>query len=290
MSACSTVAQKKELAVEKRVEKKKVEKIVEEPLMIQTLTGKVTYVEIAVNLPNSQILLDCSDSHNKKISYSFMVQDGIAKGYIGENYFSPKGLRTCYIGSEKALDIQASYFNYKQETLNVAKGKVDLSKKDLARVVRERKITGEVYSKSSKSFLFEEPFMPPLKSFITSHYGNQRLFNNKKRSQHLGNDFRAAVGVKIPVANRGRVVFTGDLFYSGNVVIVDHGMEIFSYYGHLSKILVSTGDMVNKGDIVGLGGMTGRVTGPHLHWGVKVNGFNVDGFSLVQESKKQFSK
>ena len=82
MSACSTVAQKKELPVEKRVEKKKkVEKIVEEPLTIQTLTGKVTYVEIAVNLPNSQILLDCTDSHNKKISYSFMVQDGIAKGY-----------------------------------------------------------------------------------------------------------------------------------------------------------------------------------------------------------------
>ena len=112
--------------------------------------------------------------------------------------------------------------------------------------------------------------------------------NNKKRSQHLGNDFRAKIGVKIPVSNRGKVVYVGDLFYTGGVVIVDHGLNIFSLYAHLSKTLVTTGTIVNRGDIVGLSGATGRVSGPHLHWGIKINGHNADGFSLVEESKKQY--
>jgi murein DD-endopeptidase MepM/ murein hydrolase activator NlpD len=286
LSSCAT----KPVQTENKTVKKKPKKIkvIEEVLNVGTLTGKVSFVEFPVNLPDSNIDIICTDDKNKSMTYKFIVQESIARGYIGENYFSPKGVRNCYVGKDKALVIETNYFNYKKEKLNVAKGKVDLSQANLARVIRERKITKEVYSNSSKNFLFSEPFMRPLNSFITSHYGNQRLFNNKKRSQHLGNDFRAAVGVKIPVANRGRVVFVGDLFYSGNVVIVDHGMEIFSFYGHLSKILVSKGDIVNKGDIVGLAGMTGRVTGPHLHWGVKINGFNVDGFSLVEESKKQF--
>lgn len=94
----------------------------------------------------------------------------------------------------------------------------------------------------------------------------------------------------IPVTNRGKVVFAGNLFYTGNVVIIDHGLNIFSLYGHLSKIKAQVGDIVNQGDIVGLAGMTGRVSGPHLHWGIKINGHNVDGFSLVTESKKQFSE
>ena len=111
------------------------------------------------------------------------------------------------------------------------------------------------------------------------------MFNDKKKSQHLGNDLRARTGTKIPAANRGRVVYTGNLFFSGNVVVLDHGMGIFSMYGHLSKILVTEGSVVNQGDVVGLAGATGRVSGPHLHWGVRVNGSWIDGFSLIEASK-----
>ena len=116
------------------------------------------------------------------------------------------------------------------------------------------------------------------------------MFNNKKRSQHLGNDFRAAIGVPIPVSNRGRVVYVGNLFFSGNVVVVDHGLDIFTLYGHLSKIKTTKGSIVYIGDIIGLAGMSGRVSGPHLHWGVKINGNSVDGFSLSRESELQFSQ
>jgi murein DD-endopeptidase MepM/ murein hydrolase activator NlpD len=102
-------------------------------------------------------------------------------------------------------------------------------------------------------------------------------------STHLGNDFRAPEGTPIPTSNTGKVVYVGDLFYSGKTVIVDHGMQLFSMYAHLSKISVAVGATVNRGDIVGLSGATGRASGPHLHWGIKINGEWIDGFSLVEE-------
>jgi murein DD-endopeptidase MepM/ murein hydrolase activator NlpD len=216
------------------------------------------------------------------------VKDHVANVYMSESYFSRKTFRSCHLGQNHVIDLTVKSYPYKKEKLNVKKGKVDLNKKDLARVIREKKIKANLYNNSASYYLFNEPFTLPLKSYVTSHYGNVRLFNNKKRSQHLGNDFRAAIGVPIPVANRGRVVYVGNLFFSGNVVVVDHGLDIFTLYGHLSKIQTTKGSIVNKGDIIGLAGMTGRVSGPHLHWGVKINGNSVDGFSLTKESELQF--
>jgi murein DD-endopeptidase MepM/ murein hydrolase activator NlpD len=243
--------------------------------------GKATFVEFNINLADGKIILSCN---KKKIS--FVVLNKKAKTLMGESYFSKLKPYKCMYNNKEVLSVKVRDFPYKSEKLNVNKSRVTLSKKNLARVIKEREIKRKVYLKSSSYFLFNEPFMTPLNSYITSHYGNRRLFNNKKRSQHLGNDFRAAVGVPIPMANKGKVVYTGNLFYSGNVVIVDHGLNIFTAYGHLSKIKVQVGTIVNKGDIVGLAGKTGRVSGPHLHWGVKINGSWIDGFSLVEESKK----
>lgn len=265
----------------KPVEIKKELPLVESVKSITLQPGKVSYVEFNINLPDGKIELVC----NKK-KVPFIVINNKAKSLIGESYFSKLKPYTCSYKEKVVLSINVKDFPYKSEKLNVDKRRVTLSKKDLARVIKEREIKRKIYLNSASYFLFEEPFMKPLDSFITSHYGNRRLFNNKKRSQHLGNDFRAAVGVPIPTANKGKVVYTGHLFYSGNIVIIDHGLNIFTAYGHLSKIKVHKGDIVNKGDIVGLAGATGRVSGPHLHWGVKVNGHWVDGFSLVNESEK----
>ena len=102
----------------------------------------------------------------------------------------------------------------------------------------------------------------------------------------MGTDFRAAVGELVRTANTGKVVLAKNLFYTGNTVIVDHGVGLFTLYGHLSHITVQKGDEVGQLEIVGLAGQTGRVTGPHLHWGVKSQGHWVDGFSLVDVSKQ----
>jgi len=101
----------------------------------------------------------------------------------------------------------------------------------------------------------------------------------------LGTDYRAKVGTEIRAANDGHIVVSRDLFYTGGTVTIDHGLNIFTVYGHLSKMLVKEGDYVKKGDIIALSGKSGRVTGPHLHWGVKVDGDFIDGDSLIEASQ-----
>lgn len=273
----------------KKEEPKIVLPIINRPIEVEVQPGKVTFVEFAINLPDGKWILNC-----KYGNVSFVVLNKKAQLFLAETYFSDmKPYKCSYVTDEDndnvedliVLNVNVVPFKYKKERLYVDQKKIDLSKKDLERVLKEKEITEKLYDNSASYYFFEEPFMTPLDSFITSYYGNKRIFNNKKQSQHLGNDFRAAVGVPIPVANKGKVIFVGDLFYTGKVVVVDHGLDIFTMYGHLSNIKVNEGDIINKGDIVGLAGATGRVSGPHLHWGVKIQGHWVDGFSLVQQSK-----
>jgi murein DD-endopeptidase MepM/ murein hydrolase activator NlpD len=125
---------------------------------------------------------------------------------------------------------------------------------------------------------------------VTSFYGTKRVYNKQKKGQHLGIDYRAAIGDKVPTANAGKVVFSGDLFYTGGTVIIDHGLDIFSVYGHLSKTLIEAGRLVERGEVIGLSGNTGRTSGPHLHWGVKVQGQYIDGDVMIKETKKAFKE
>lgn len=250
--------------------------------------GKVKYFEFPVPLADGKNSIVCD-----KQKLPILVRSYVAKVYLAESYFSSRKSYKCYLESNKTLpvlSVNVVPFKYPQERLNVDKKKIDLSKEDLARVIEENKIKARIYLSSADNFLFSKPFQIPLNSFITSHYGTKRVFNNKKNSQHLGNDFRAAVGVPIPVSNDGKVVYAGDLFFSGNVVVVDHGLDIFTMYAHLSAINVKEGDTVTQGQIIGKAGKTGRVSGPHLHWGVRIGGHWVDGFSLAEESKALASR
>ncbi len=181
--------------------------------------------------------------------------------------------------------VQYAEFPYAEETLDVVPRKIFPNKKDLVRIAREQAEMASVYASSHSEFYFQQSFIAPLDSILTSIYGNRRVFNKTKKSQHLGNDFRAAVGTAIPASNRGRIAHVGNLFYSGKQVVIDHGGNIFSIYAHLSKIHVKIGQVVERGEVIGLSGMTGRVSGPHLHWGVKVGTHLVDGLSLVDVSK-----
>jgi murein DD-endopeptidase MepM/ murein hydrolase activator NlpD len=107
------------------------------------------------------------------------------------------------------------------------------------------------------------------------------VFNGELRSYHNGIDFRALQGTPAMAANSGTVRLAKGLFYSGNAIIVDHGTGIFTIYAHLDRFKVATGQQVSKGQVIGLTGDTGRVSGPHLHWGVKVSGVAVDPVQFV---------
>ena len=291
MISCAN-AQKQNLPLEKKVEVKESKQI--KPKFkynvqnVDVYNGKIKYVRVKTNLKDGAYKVLCK---NEKISqsHSAQVKKNHLHFYLSESYFSSPHQKKCFLEGEHVLNVTVKAFQYKQEELNVPKRKVDLNKEDLARVIREKEIKKHIYDKSAEYYLFDQAFKVPLKSKITSVYGNQRLFNDKKKSQHLGNDLRAAVGVPITANNRGQVVFTGDLFFSGKILVIDHGLDLFTVYMHLSKILVEKGMIVQQGDIVGHAGMTGRVSGPHLHWGVKLNGNWLDGFTLVEESKKHIA-
>ena len=133
--------------------------------------------------------------------------------------------------------------------------------------------------------LWNEPFKVPIPGETGTNFGHRRIFNGQPRAPHAGADLHAATGTPIHATNRGRVVLAKHLFFTGNTVILDHGLGVYSLYAHLSRIEVKRGVMVSSGQLLGLAGATGRVTGPHLHWGMRVQGARVDPFTLVEIGK-----
>ncbi len=224
----------------------------------------------------------------EKVGY-FLKENEIW-AFVSETYFSDLKPFDCYYQDKKGSPVKIAEFRVKNkkfpaEKLNVDKKRVSLSKKDQARATRERKIREKAYNNSPRAPYFVTPFVLPIDSLVTSIYGSKRVFNDKKETQHLGTDYRAGVGTPIKTSNKGKVVVARDFFYTGNTIIIDHGMGIFTTYGHLSKLLVQEGEIIPAGTTIGHAGASGRVTGPHLHWGVTVNNLAIEGDSLVEASR-----
>jgi hypothetical protein len=150
-----------------------------------------------------------------------------------------------------------------------------------ARIVREAAELAQLWRESSAERLWSGPFVPPVPSTVASHFGARSIFNGQARSPHSGADFPSPTGAPIAAPNAGRVVLARDLYFSGNTVILDHGLGLFSLLAHLSVIGVHEGDSVVTGQQIGKVGATGRVTGPHLHWGVRVGGARVDPLAVL---------
>jgi len=171
---------------------------------------------------------------------------------------------------------------FRTTRLTVAPKYVELSQQDQARTARERDEISAIYGEITSERLWDAAFEVPIPGATGGrNFGHRRVFNEQPRAPHSGADLTAAAGTPIHAAARGRVVLAKGLFFSGNAVFLDHGLGIYSVYLHLSQIDVEPGELVERGDVVGLAGATGRVTGPHLHWGVRVQGARVDPFSLL---------
>lgn len=172
---------------------------------------------------------------------------------------------------------------YPTTELQVEERYVELSPEDQARADREAAETSAIYDAFTPQRFWTEAFEIPVQGAKDGrNFGHRRVFNGQPRAPHSGADLRATTGTPIFAANRGRVVLAKDLFFSGNAVFIDHGYGLFTTYLHLSKIDVAVGDIVERGEQLGLAGATGRVTGPHLHWGVRLVDARVDPFSLVR--------
>ena len=172
---------------------------------------------------------------------------------------------------------------YKKEKITVEGSKVTPPKDVLKRIEEEREEANKIYAMANVGLKFDSKFILPMSSMVTSAFGTARIFNGTLKSYHGGTDFRAAVGTSVVAANDGVVVIAKDRYYAGGSVVIDHGEGIYTQYYHLSALNVKVGQSVKKGDTIALSGASGRVNGPHLHFGVIAGGVQVNPINFVKK-------
>jgi murein DD-endopeptidase MepM/ murein hydrolase activator NlpD len=170
-------------------------------------------------------------------------------------------------------------------TLRVAPKFVTPPPSMAARLERERERVAAALASSAPRPYWTGPFTSPVEGRAVSGFGVRSVFNGQARDPHGGADLAGPTGTPVRAPNAGRVVLAAYHYFPGKLVILDHGMNVFSMLAHLSRIDVQEGAEVRRGEVVGLVGATGRVTGPHLHWAVRVGGARVDPFSLIEVSQ-----
>jgi murein DD-endopeptidase MepM/ murein hydrolase activator NlpD len=232
----------------------------------------------------------------KKHKYPIVsLREGEARYvFIPFSYYEKPGekeLTLYYIKDKKlkkvSLKVQLKAGKYKKESIKVASSKVNpKSKRVKERISKEYAEAMKIYRHITPEFYVNKPFILPLNSKITSDFGRARIYNGSLKGYHGGTDFRAKKPTPIIAANDGVVVLVKDRFYSGGTVVIDHGEGVYSCYFHLSKFFVKKNQKVKQGQTVALSGATGRITGPHLHFGIRVNGTQVDPLQFISLSNR----
>ncbi|HZF15853.1 MAG TPA: peptidoglycan DD-metalloendopeptidase family protein [Steroidobacteraceae bacterium] len=184
-------------------------------------------------------------------------------------------------GEARKIAFTIGAYEYPTQALKVPPKQVDLSKADLARFDREKAHMGAILDGWTPRGPSTLELAAPVDGPRSTSYGSRRLFNNQPRNPHTGMDISANTGAPVRAPLAGRVVDVGSYFFNGNNVIIDHGEGLMTMYCHLSKIDVKVGDELATGALIGEVGATGRVTGPHLHFGVMLNRAWVDPALLL---------
>ena len=174
---------------------------------------------------------------------------------------------------------------FRTQKLSLPRSMVDLDAKTLERVNKEANRVKVLFQTFRDEKLWKGAFVRPLEGKLSSTFGLDRTINGQRRSPHTGVDLESEAGTPVWASNSGMVVLVDDLFFSGKSVILDHGWGLYSMYFHLSEGLVKEGDRVGRGDVLGRVGSTGRSTGPHLHWAIRMNQVRVDPLSLLKLSE-----
>jgi murein DD-endopeptidase MepM/ murein hydrolase activator NlpD len=165
--------------------------------------------------------------------------------------------------------------------LSVAERYVDPPADVQKRIADEAALLGSLWSSSAAERLWEGPFLSPVPQKANSVFGSRSIFNGQARTPHGGADFPSPALTPVAAPNGGRVTLARDLYFTGQTVVIDHGVGLVSLFAHLSRIDVAEGSAVATGQTVGLVGATGRVTGAHLHWTLRADGARVDPLSLL---------
>ncbi|MBN1365784.1 MAG: M23 family metallopeptidase [Syntrophaceae bacterium] len=226
----------------------------------------------------------------KRIPLLYSRAETLWLGFIGADLKQKAGLYKCVVrstfsGFKKRYDIRVKSKNYGVRKLKVPRTQVILNVHSLKRARREAAIIKSLWAVDYTLPKWKGNFIKPINGNIIGAFGKRSIINNLRRACHTGVDLKGNKGEPIKAINNGKVILVANHFFSGNSVYLDHGGGVISMYFHLNKILVKKGDNVRKGKVIGLLGETGRVTGPHLHWGVRINGARVNPLTLIELSK-----
>lgn len=200
---------------------------------------------------------------------------------------APRTYTVDIVGTDQGSEVKATHRlavtlrQFRTRKLTVDPAFVNPPADAVERINREAAELNELWSHSETTKLWTGAFVRPVPDEANSAFGTRSILNGEPRSPHSGADFNSPTGTPIKAPNAGRVVLAGDRYFTGNTVMIDHGLTLFSLFAHLSEIDVKAGDTVASGDVIGKVGATGRVTGPHLHWSVRINGARVDPLSVL---------
>lgn len=187
------------------------------------------------------------------------------------------------VDGDRTMDFEVVAKQYPEQRLTIPdRRKVNPLPEDLERIERESKLQRAAYARRTPVRDGLLPFEQPVQGIYSSPFGLRRFLNDQPRSPHSGLDIAANTGTPVAAPAPATVALTGDFFFSGNVVLLDHGGGLITMYGHLDRIDVEDGEDVDRGDIIGTVGATGRVTGPHLHWTISMQGDRVDPVVLMR--------
>ncbi len=194
---------------------------------------------------------------------------------------SLKGATESGSSVEARYELQVGGKDFPTRRLTVEERFVNPPQEESERIQEESQRVGAIFATINPRKLWERSFLSPVPGAATSGFGKRSILNGQPRSPHSGTDFDADEGTPVRSPNSGKAVLVSNLYFSGNTIIVDHGQGLYSYFGHLSRFAVAEGDLVSPGEQIGYVGATGRVTGPHLHWSVRLNGSRIDPLSLI---------
>lgn len=184
-------------------------------------------------------------------------------------------------GSSMALAFTVEEGSFALQELTLPEGKVTLSPEDEKRANLEAARLRALWPRQGER-LWEGGFIMPLDNSHSTRFGTRRIMNGIKKSVHSGLDIRGGMGEEVRAANSGRVALAEEQFFGGNTLVLDHGQGIYTIYMHLSGFNAAVGRHVSRGEVIGFVGSTGRSTGPHLHYGVKINSVNTNPVSLAK--------
>lgn len=265
---------------------------VQDPISVDIVTRDVA-------MPGEPVIVDVSTDGNLRVSQGEAFDrrimfwpegNGRYRGILGLDRDVEPGPHPITLTVEKpsgerelySVDLDVNPREFRLVRLRVRAKPGGFTKEDIARIQREKAVVDSLLTLERPTRLWEQSFRAPLDRLsVTDEFGSARIINGRERSPHGGVDLRASRGTPILASNDGVVALTAEHFFSGRSIYIDHGLGIYSMYFHCDSILVEEGDTVERGQKIGTVGSTGRSTGPHLHWGVRIEGARVDPISLM---------